>query len=201
MLGDLEIGSFRNETLVKLQAGNSEGGMCTDLAASADPNHEGDGDTIDSGSFHGETLDDFQIGSFWNEMHDNEAAEDQEQAAEAEEDEEEAEAEEDEEEAQSDDGQWRQPVETAVEEQWSQPWIGHPRHMRPINAWTWQEWHNWGGRQAMGQPSFDQQHSQGTDAMDGTAEVVDWSQQGAKVVDWSQQGDTADASSDAFEPH
>ena len=163
-----------------------------------DKDRIGGAERIESSSFLEDTLADSQIGSFRNGMHDNEAeraAEDQEKAAEAEEDEEDA---------QSDDDQSAgsaNSVEATVEheptsgegdqgdEQWSQAWIGHPRHMRPINAWTWQEWHNWGGTQAMSQPSFDQLHSQGTDAMDGAAEeakVVDWSQQGAKVVDWSQ---------------
>jgi hypothetical protein len=44
---------------------------------------------------------------------------------------------------------------------------------------------------AGGRQSLDQQHTQGTDAMDGTddgSKVVDWSQQGAKEVDWRRQG-------------
>ena len=156
MPDDLQIGSFLDGALVKLQAGDSEGGRPTDLATSADPNQEGDGDTIDSGSFLGETLDDLQIGSFHEGMHDNEAeraAEDQERAAEAEEDEEEAQSDEDQSAGSANS------VKAAVEheptsgegdqgdEQWNQAWIGHPRHMRPINAWTWQEWHNWSGKQ------------------------------------------------------
>ena len=33
------------------------------------------------------------------------------------------------------------------DDQWNLGWSGHPRHMRPINAWTWQVWHNWSGKQ------------------------------------------------------
>ena len=175
----MQISCFQDGTLGKLQAGSSEGGTGTDLATSADPNQEGDGDTTDSGSLSEETLDDLQFGSFQDGTLDNaaeRAAEDQERAAEAEEDAEEA---------QSDEDQSAGPansVEAAVEhgptigegdqgdEQWSQGWIGHPRHMRPINAWTWQEWHNWSGKQPMDLPSIDQQHSQEADAKDGTAE-------------------------------
>ena len=91
------------------------------------------------------------------------------------------------------------------DDQWNLGWSGHPRHMRPINAWTWQEWHSWSGKQpgvetkgsgsSSGEPvnpaSFDQPHSQEADAIDGTGKEAGRRQQGkAKVVDWRQQGET-----------